>query len=462
MKKILLFTIALISTQVSFAQFGELENGDMELWTNETLFENPDLWESGNYNAGFVGTTKSMDAQSGDYSVLMETSVDGEDTSMAYVIQGDVDSQEGFAYTDLVDTLKGWYKYDFQPGDSGNMFMFMYKSGVMVEQLTKKMGGTQNTWAEFSCPFNALGVIPDSFLIAFASSDFLADTAVDGSWLMVDNLTFASSYISSPAEIPNGDFENWVAVETESPDDWWTYNYLLAGQGGLSVVKTTDSKAGMYAAEITTLGWGENDTVPGIMTNGTLDNGGVAGGVPYTHQPTNFNLSCKYFPSGIDTAFIAVQFYKDGAIIGYGGQYFLADGAYTDFNMMLSVPVEPDTMLLTIWAGENPGSQFIVDEMTLTGGLVGIQNVFGGSSKVVAYPNPTSGQTNVSFNLTDASDVSVTLINVEGKQVGGESFGHLSAGDYTKTIQLDGLPSGVYLLQLKGDRETIVKKISVQ
>ena len=88
--------------------------------------------------------------------------------------------------------------------------------------------------------------------------------------------------------------------------------------------------------------------------------------------------------------------------------------------------------------------------------------MFGGSSKVVAYPNPTSGQTNVSFNLTDASDVSVTLINVEGKQVGGESFGHLSAGDYTKTIQLDGLPSGVYLLQLKGDRETIVKKISVQ
>jgi hypothetical protein len=81
------------------------------------------------------------------------------------------------------------------------------------------------------------------------------------------------------------------------------------------------------------------------------------------------------------------------------------------------------------------------------------------------YPNPFNPITTISFIVLDAGAVEMNLYNVRGERVrtliNGDIF---EAGQYSVPANLDGLASGIYYYELKGDRgfRTVRKMLLVQ
>jgi hypothetical protein len=83
-------------------------------------------------------------------------------------------------------------------------------------------------------------------------------------------------------------------------------------------------------------------------------------------------------------------------------------------------------------------------------------------NEVNIFPNPVSDNLNISFNLTETSDVSILVYDLLGKVVFESNEGVNKSGNKELNISLGDLNSGFYLLKLKAGNKTFAKKISVK
>jgi len=75
-----------------------------------------------------------------------------------------------------------------------------------------------------------------------------------------------------------------------------------------------------------------------------------------------------------------------------------------------------------------------------------------------AYPNPFNPETTLSFNLPEASQVSLTIYNLYGQIVAALHNGMTPAGYHTFTWNAEGMSSGVYFYHLQAGEFNAVKK----
>lgn len=76
------------------------------------------------------------------------------------------------------------------------------------------------------------------------------------------------------------------------------------------------------------------------------------------------------------------------------------------------------------------------------------------------FPNPTSGELVVNFDLTDNVTNSVLrLVDLTGKAVYVQEFDQLIEGNHTFNISLDNAPSGIYYVELVSETGVFTKKI---
>jgi mRNA-degrading endonuclease RelE of RelBE toxin-antitoxin system len=80
------------------------------------------------------------------------------------------------------------------------------------------------------------------------------------------------------------------------------------------------------------------------------------------------------------------------------------------------------------------------------------------------YPNPFNPETNIEYNLKSSAQVSITIYNVQGKQIRSLANNYRQTGTYT--IRWDGLnesgtqvPSGVYFIRISAGNETLNHRI---
>jgi hypothetical protein len=78
------------------------------------------------------------------------------------------------------------------------------------------------------------------------------------------------------------------------------------------------------------------------------------------------------------------------------------------------------------------------------------------------YPNPTNSNTNISFKLDDAQDVSIQVYNMLGEKVYSVDNGKMSSGQHMITINGQGLQSGVYFVRFTTDNATTTKRLVIQ
>lgn len=80
-------------------------------------------------------------------------------------------------------------------------------------------------------------------------------------------------------------------------------------------------------------------------------------------------------------------------------------------------------------------------------------------SAAKVYPNPTANSATVAFSLTNASEVNVNVTDMSGKAVFAKNLGNLSAGENSTEINMAGMASGVYYVQLHSNGSVVTKKV---
>ena len=76
-----------------------------------------------------------------------------------------------------------------------------------------------------------------------------------------------------------------------------------------------------------------------------------------------------------------------------------------------------------------------------------------------SYPNPFNAKTVVSFEMRDASNVKLSVYDINGRRAASLVDGHLSAGPHEIAFDGKELPSGVYFVMLEAGGETQVRKL---
>lgn len=64
-------------------------------------------------------------------------------------------------------------------------------------------------------------------------------------------------------------------------------------------------------------------------------------------------------------------------------------------------------------------------------------------------PNPTQGRTTIRFDLPNASDVSLSVLDVLGREVARLADGRMGAGTYESALDATSLPPGLYIVRLQ-------------
>lgn len=76
-----------------------------------------------------------------------------------------------------------------------------------------------------------------------------------------------------------------------------------------------------------------------------------------------------------------------------------------------------------------------------------------------AYPNPMNLETNLTFNLPEAADVSLIIYDVQGREISTLMQGWQNAGRHHLKWDASGLASGIYFAKLQAGTENTMQKL---
>lgn len=418
------------------AQFGQIENGSFENWTNTPLFYTPLDWNSSNLDYGIETVTKSYDAQEGLYSVILKTIIEEQDTITGYVYQGSEDI--GIDYTDNFETVSIQFKSNLTQDDTLYMILTRFDQfDNQIELQIHPVGyGINNNWTQSIINVGNQSQAKIGIAFTIGKEPELNFLPSPNSTVQIDNIQFYSGN-TEQTPLPNFSFENWEEISYENPENWHSYNQLLTIYDLENVTKTTDSNSGSFAVKITTNDV-EGEVTPGLLANGPL-NISTFGfkPIPYNASPTTISGAYKYSPNGNDNAEMFIQFFKLGNVIGGHVETFINQTNYTSFSSNIILIGTPDSMSIIASSGNNVGSVLILDDLNFSGNNVGIEEF--SNMKVNIYPNPAKNKVMIKSN-----DIfNYKIIDLSGEIV-------MSGDNNTSAIEvdIDHLNSGVYFVKI--------------
>lgn len=107
--------------------------------------------------------------------------------------------------------------------------------------------------------------------------------------------------------------------------------------------------------------------------------------------------------------------------------------------------VEPDNM--------DNYTQYADAEIEKTG----VEDIFN-QNLLKVYPNPSCGDVNISYQLKTEGMISLTIYNMQGKQIENLMNGHQEAGEYNYRINPASvnMPNGIYLVRLQYNKQVVL------
>jgi len=473
MKKHLLL-LAFLSLTIAALATDPIPNKDFEIW-NSTIVDNPRYYPfNSNENEiaknRIINVEKILDAYHGQSAVKISTTsitYDSTYSILGYLLntdpkQGDIGAWTGgMPYTEKPTGIRGYYKYNVATADSALIVLVFRKGGSMLRTYEYKIGGIKDTYTLFNFPLvPALTQTPDSVVFCVVSSDFNKNqSGVPGSVLKIDSVSF-TGVVNQPATM-NGDFELWDQVQTPYIVDGWS----LSGDRVKGVTRSTDSKTGQYALELTSFEGEENGnprTQPGYVTTGYWDNtcGCQKGGTPFTNIKDTLTFWYKYAPASTDLAEVSVNILKDGMNIGGQNRILIAAGNYHYVEIPLETGQTPDAVIINIisslWQNTSlafVGSVLKIDNMNFKSQTnTGLVNP-GADLDLIIAPNPSKAK----FRIHSSSPLmnGYDIYDITGAKV-------YSTTEFSNEIDLSNSPDGIYFIRLKVGDKTLVRRLIKQ
>jgi len=103
-----------------------------------------------------------------------------------------------------------------------------------------------------------------------------------------------------------------------------------------------------------------------------------------------------------------------------------------------------------------------VGSVTLTPGAastVGISNVAHDIEAVSVFPTPFSDQLNANLYLGNPSNVSITLLSIDGQVVRDLYYGAAAQGHFSRSFDLGGISAGMYFVKVQSGTDSKVVKV---
>ena len=454
----------------------QIPNGGFENWLTKVI-NDPDGFSTSNtmVSSDEGNVTKVTDAYHGSFAAKLETVLSGNETVNGMLIIGNLSDQGisgGLPYSGTPDSISGYVKYDVQPGDEAYFIVAFKKDGnLMGQPLITTFTGSQADYMRFSMPTYLSELNPPDTLVAVITSSNMDPPQIVGSTLTIDSVSF----INSPEEFPNGDFENWTEINTgENPESWSSFNNFYAYGIPEMSFKTTDAHLGDYALRIITLtaivnppfGTGALDTLSGYVFLGepNMDNSGI----PYTDLPISMEAYVKGTIVAGSEAYIMASISKwnttnqerdEIASAMYHTANSITDYTQITIPFNYNSPDIPDTLEIRIMAGNvgpggviMPGNEFFVDDISFTL-PVAINDINMDKSSISVFPNPTYDKITVS-SLEKVN--TIEIYNVLGEKVYTANYFKQQT---TTEIDLTPFQRGIYFVKIYNGKKFYLEKI---
>lgn len=91
----------------------------------------------------------------------------------------------------------------------------------------------------------------------------------------------------------------------------------------------------------------------------------------------------------------------------------------------------------------------------------GISDQPGSVKDVFIFPNPAQSQAGITFSLSQSTDLTVTVLDLSGKEVMLVAKGNHAAGKHQFDLSCGSLESGLYMIRIREGNNTLTKKLSV-
>ncbi|MFK7947256.1 MAG: T9SS type A sorting domain-containing protein [Saprospiraceae bacterium] len=164
-------------------------------------------------------------------------------------------------------------------------------------------------------------------------------------------------------------------------------------------------------------------------------------------------------PSGLMPTFNVT----DESLPGYGSISTTVSGGTAPYTYMWDnglatadiAGLNAGTYMLTIVDANDCADTFsvVIDNIISTNEIPAISNLS-------IFPNPSSGQFNVSIELDETHEVTIEIMNMLGQVVYRTSPENIAARQYS--INLDDVPTGIYNLRVRVDNETTSQSIMIK
>ncbi len=266
--------------------------------------------------------------------------------------------------------------------------------------------------------------------------------------------------MKAQTEILNGGFENWDSTSVDLPNSWFGFNIdtsFIYGTDTMDMVsetilKSTDSHMGDYAVKLVpdTL---YGDEMPAILFYTGANNvefdlfSEEDGEIPLQAVGVEVNSIYgyyKYFPADGDTAILAIGYIDSIGNIDEP-DYMIADtitdtvATYTQFVLEAPTGISVDSFMMAFIGGSNIGTYLLLDDISIEANVGIVEHE---STNVNVFQNLENNAIRL-VTEEGLSGASVRLVSMQGKVVWSDTMYGTE-----KLISVDGLPKGVYLIQL--------------
>lgn len=255
------------------------------------------------------------------------------------------------------------------------------------------------------------------------------------------------------AQIPNGGFENWLALGAYEDLPQWVTNSTLLAPGPFICEKGTPGAVGAHYAKVTTL------EVPGFGPYGAISTEPF----PYSARPAALNGKFRYGVARGDEAAVYVVLTKWNPIaqmaedIGVGFISMVGDQTtWQDFSVRIGYagPQDPDTAVIAVlssFGSPTVGSWMDIDDLVF-GALQSVDEPR--AVDLTVFPIPASDRVFVTAGTPMAE---LTLWSADGRELVRQRAAGLSS-----TVGVRDLPPGVYILLVRSADGTTLRRSIVR